>query len=427
MTSAWKERLGRDDRADGQDAKLDENQLEMFEAARRPRAETLLQPEAPVHGSSRHESGEPRYVEMVVTEVSTHDFLDMGRTDSDELHRLEESIRWLMNEGSVRRLPRAATLPPVRGLTPVEPYEDDSLLLDPDILFVPRSSRRRGSLARGAAKILLVSTVAAPMAYLVANWTQFSGTAAPSDSASISDPMSPLATTLRSVEERVAAVAPPRHRPPEAGQNSDDTTRNPEPESTVMRATPPVEMRPSVSADVGAAHYNGGPEQAPSVSATPSDPAPVANGPGLAQSGSTPQSLATPPQSPDASATPSDTVPGPRVAGVAESSGAPAPGVAAPRVPGPRAPEIAALVERGSAMFDAGDVAAARLFFRRAANAGDAQAALLMGYTYDPDVLANRFVRGIEADPQEARKWYERARELGSPEGPRRIEQLAHR
>jgi len=51
-----------------------------------------------------------------------------------------------------------------------------------------------------------------------------------------------------------------------------------------------------------------------------------------------------------------------------------------------------------------------------------------MGATYDPDVLAKRFVRGIGADLEEARTWYEKARELGSPEGPRRLETLlAHR
>jgi TPR repeat protein len=105
-----------------------------------------------------------------------------------------------------------------------------------------------------------------------------------------------------------------------------------------------------------------------------------------------------------------------------------APPVAAPRVPSLSAREIATLLERGRVLFDAGDLAAARLFFRRAANAGDAGAALAMGATYDPDVLAKHFVHGIEANPEEARMWYERARELGSPEGPRRIESmLAHR
>jgi TPR repeat protein len=89
--------------------------------------------------------------------------------------------------------------------------------------------------------------------------------------------------------------------------------------------------------------------------------------------------------------------------------------------------DIAILVERGRAFFEAGDLAAARLLFRRAANAGDAAAALAMGATYDPVVLADRLVRGLGADAEQARNWYEKARELGSPEGPRRLEMLAHR
>jgi TPR repeat protein len=79
--------------------------------------------------------------------------------------------------------------------------------------------------------------------------------------------------------------------------------------------------------------------------------------------------------------------------------------------------EVAMMIERGRVLFESGDVAAARLFFRRAANAGDASAAWAMGATYDPDVLTQRFIRGIEADPAEAQKWYERAREMGMSPG----------
>ena len=99
---------------------------------------------------------------------------------------------------------------------------------------------------------------------------------------------------------------------------------------------------------------------------------------------------------------PPDPAPGPSGARGAESSSPPPP-VAAPPKPMRNAEEIALMVQRGRVLFDAGDVAAARLFFRRAANAGDAAAALAMGATYDPDILANRFIRGIEADPKEAR------------------------
>jgi TPR repeat protein len=74
-----------------------------------------------------------------------------------------------------------------------------------------------------------------------------------------------------------------------------------------------------------------------------------------------------------------------------------------------------------------GDLIAARILFMRAANAGNAAAAIAMGSTYDPVVLADRGVRGLAPDLDKARSWYERAKEMGSPEGPRRLEMLANR
>jgi hypothetical protein len=385
MTSAWKEPSGQDDRAEGQDAGPDENQLEMFETAPRVGTETLLPPETEVvYGSARPEGVERIHVGVVVTEVSTRDFLDVGGADSDELRRLEDSIRWLMNEGSVRRMPRAATLPSVRGLSPAELQNDDSLLLDPDTLFPPRSSRRRGGLTGGVVKVLLVCAVAAPAAYFIANWMQFPGTAAPS------------ANLTGSFEERIAAVAPVAQRTlAETARAGDDSSSASQPEPMVMRGIPLVETSPDTAADAGGAEPKGAPEQAPTVVATPASPVVAPSAPADRDE-------------------------------VAPSSPPPQP-VAAPAKPQLSAQDIAALVERGRILFEAGDLAAARLFFRRAANAGDAAGALAMGATYDPDVLTKRFIRGIEADAQEARMWYERARELGSPEGPRRIEMLAHR
>ena len=84
------------------------------------------------------------------------------------------------------------------------------------------------------------------------------------------------------------------------------------------------------------------------------------------------------------------------------------------------------LLDQGKQFFDVGDLIAARILFLRAANAGDA-AGVAMGATYDPVVLADRGVRGVAADLDKARRWYERAREMGSPEGPRRLEMLANR
>jgi hypothetical protein len=95
--------------------------------------------------------------------------------------------------------------------------------------------------------------------------------------------------------------------------------------------------------------------------------------------------------------------------------------------PGPEREEVAALIARGQTYLANGDVASARLVFRRAAKTGDAQAALALGGTFDPLVLRSLGVIGVAADAAQARNWYEKAAELGSQEAPHRIEQLAQR
>jgi TPR repeat protein len=64
------------------------------------------------------------------------------------------------------------------------------------------------------------------------------------------------------------------------------------------------------------------------------------------------------------------------------------------------------------------------LFFRQAAEAGLAIAAMRLGATYDPNELSKLKVQGLAADVAEARKWYERARELGAPEAEQRLARL---
>lgn len=76
--------------------------------------------------------------------------------------------------------------------------------------------------------------------------------------------------------------------------------------------------------------------------------------------------------------------------------------------------EIGILVKRGQDFVANGDLAAARLLLRRAAEAGSAEAALTLGTTYDPVVLRRLGAIGTAADPAKARQWYQRAAELGS-------------
>jgi hypothetical protein len=89
--------------------------------------------------------------------------------------------------------------------------------------------------------------------------------------------------------------------------------------------------------------------------------------------------------------------------------------------------DVELLIDRGRQSFEAGDLIGARILFLRAVIAGDAAAAVAIGATYDPVILADRGVHGRVADLDKARRWYERAREMGSPEGPRRLEMLANR
>ena len=105
---------------------------------------------------------------------------------------------------------------------------------------------------------------------------------------------------------------------------------------------------------------------------------------------------------------------------------APTPVPASPAASTPLAPaEIAALLHQGEASFRTGDVDSARLFYRHAAEAGDAQAALRMGATFDPAILSRGRLRNHFGDRSEARLWYLRALDLGAAEAAHRLDRLA--
>jgi len=87
--------------------------------------------------------------------------------------------------------------------------------------------------------------------------------------------------------------------------------------------------------------------------------------------------------------------------------------------------EIAMLVKRSEQLIAQGDIAAARLMLTRAAEAGDARAALVLGATYDADMLRKLGVLGVAADAAQARAWYAKAADYGSGEATQRLEQIA--
>lgn len=87
--------------------------------------------------------------------------------------------------------------------------------------------------------------------------------------------------------------------------------------------------------------------------------------------------------------------------------------------------ETAILIKRGKDLLADGDLAAARLLLRRAAEAGSAEGALTLGTTFDPAVLQRLGAIGATPDLAKARQWYQRAAELGSSAASQQLAGLA--
>lgn len=92
------------------------------------------------------------------------------------------------------------------------------------------------------------------------------------------------------------------------------------------------------------------------------------------------------------------------------------------------AARIDRLLDRGHALLKSGDIASARLLFRRVAATGDRRGAKGVGMTYDPRVYARLAVAGLTPDREQAESWYRKAGEgpgftpdlsaLGAAPGP---------
>lgn len=85
------------------------------------------------------------------------------------------------------------------------------------------------------------------------------------------------------------------------------------------------------------------------------------------------------------------------------------------------------MLTKGDEMIVAGNVALARSYYQRAAEMGLARGALALAGTFDATELSRRKVVGVLPDPDQARQWYERARELGAPEAAERLSRLGTR
>ena len=77
-------------------------------------------------------------------------------------------------------------------------------------------------------------------------------------------------------------------------------------------------------------------------------------------------------------------------------------------------PEIEALIRKGNKLMREGDILGARRFYEQASAIGGADAALVMGRSYDPIYIARITGGNAEPDPAKAFEWYRRAMEAGA-------------
>ena len=100
------------------------------------------------------------------------------------------------------------------------------------------------------------------------------------------------------------------------------------------------------------------------------------------------------------------------------------PAAAAPTAKRLAPDEVAALLKRAKGLIAIGDFAPARLLLKRAADAQEAGAALLLAQTYDPAVIGKQDMRSITPDPAKAREWYQKAAQYGSVDAQQRLSQM---
>jgi hypothetical protein len=177
---------------------------------------------------------------------------------------------------------------------------------------------------------------------------------------------------------------------------------------------------------------------APTAGSLPEEPAESPAEPALsdapALAGATQREPASPVAAPAATAllddvrgtlpapSPADTVPtaaaGPMSASpeAAPTFSTPVP-ITPPAPPRLSAADIAALLSRGNRFFALHDIASARLFYERAAEAGGGEAALRLAKTFDPAFLALDHLNTVRGNAAMAAYWYSFARDLGDAEG----------
>jgi len=310
---------------------------------------------------------------------------------------------------------RAAARPPQGPERSSEVYIDGLRVprsLQPAYMPPPPEPERRGGYGKIIGGVTGACLLAAALAFaMVGNWhSPMRGMAVPLGAA-------PAHTNAAAVAERPAAPAAERDArlagapapytvasaaataaaPPAAATQEAKLTAQPPP----ARAVPVVRIAPTqapIQATTQPTWPADTPPSAPPKAAPPAWPAaPQATAPAAPRAAAPAAAPATPPQTPP--------VPRPHLTMDAE--------------------QIKLLLEQGKQFVAVGDLVTARTVLQRVADADVPAGALALAETYDPAVLARQGVRGLQGDLDQARRWYARARELGSDEAGRRLAQLA--
>ncbi len=82
------------------------------------------------------------------------------------------------------------------------------------------------------------------------------------------------------------------------------------------------------------------------------------------------------------------------------------------------------LVKKGHELLAKGGIAQARLLYERATEAGLALGAMAMAATYDAAEIDRLGLIGLKPDRETARRWYERAWQLGAADAQQRLQRL---
>jgi hypothetical protein len=309
-----------------------------------------------------------------------------GTADQRELERLADSVRLVQREEAAARLP-VVQLASVPGLARVgdgiwPPSLEPDYLAHRDALRGPRTMMKM--------TFLIVGIFSVPMAYYfwMGGWDTIPG-ASPAELASLNSKSVIPPPKPSSEDQQERAVA-----------RDDDLRTRAKAEPPTAKSSEAVAMAQADSSGArGAPSPSGQPETATNDLRTLEKAKPRA---AISSAGETVAMLQ--------SGTPGAQDP-----------------LSSPAVRALDVEQIKLLMKQGEQFIAAGDVVTARIAFQRAAEAGDAQAAVALGATYDPTVLAKLGVVGISADIAKARSWYEKAEKRGSPDAKQRLELLADR